>query len=203
MLVGSRAVVTDFGLARLIDSGAGGAATTRVAVGTPDYMAPEQIEGGSPAIASDIYALGAVMFEMVTGRRAFQRETAAETMTAILREDPPEDAIAGVPPAIERIVRRCLEKKPEARFRSAHDLAFALEAFSGTTSASAPNLTTTVSAVRDSPTFRNSRPAMSRPSVEEDFVVDEQAARGPKRARARIHSTAREGFMRRLLKPSS
>src|SRR6185295_176214 len=85
---------------------------------------------------------------MVTGRRAFQRETAAETMTAILREDPPEIAMAGgVPPAIERIVRRCLEKKPEARFRSAHDLAFALEALSGTASASAPDLAAAVSAV--------------------------------------------------------
>src|SRR5439155_2340843 len=96
---------------------------------------------------ADIFAFGAMLYEMVTGRRAFQRETAAETMTAILREDPPETTMAGVPPAIERIVRRCLEKKPEARFRSAHDLAFALEAFSGGSSTSAPSVATAVSAI--------------------------------------------------------
>src|SRR6185436_16972642 len=109
--------------------------------------APEQVRGAAADSRADIFAFGALLFEMVTGRRAFQRETAAETMTAILREDPPEDAMAGVPSAIERIVRRCLEKKPEARFRSAHDLAFALEAFSGTTSAAAPARTTPASAV--------------------------------------------------------
>jgi eukaryotic-like serine/threonine-protein kinase len=151
-----RVKILDFGLARQDSPLIAGATLPPTlnhptepgaVLGTVGYMAPEQVRGAAVDSRADIFAFGALLFEMVTGRRAFQRETAAETMTAILREDPPEDAMGGVPPAIERIVRRCLEKKPEARFRSAHDLAFALEAFSGTTSASAPNLTTTGSAV--------------------------------------------------------
>src|SRR4029078_9860712 len=120
-------------------------------------MAPEQVRGAAVDSRADIFAFGAMLYEMVTGRRAFQRETAAYTMTAILREDAPELAIAsGVTPAIEQIVRRCLEKKPEARFRSAHDLAFALEALSGTTSASTSSVATAASAVPV--TRRSSRP---------------------------------------------
>ncbi len=151
-----RVKILDFGLARQDSPLVGGATVAPTlnnptepgaVLGTVGYMAPEQVRGAAVDSRADIFAFGAMLFEMVTGQRAFLRETAAETMTAILREDPPEAAMAGVPPAIERIVRRCLEKKPEARFRSAHDLAFALEAFSGTTSASAPNLTTPVPAV--------------------------------------------------------
>jgi Tol biopolymer transport system component len=152
-----RVKILDFGLARQdspVIAGATLAPTLNnptepgTVLGTVGYMAPEQVRGGAVDSRADVFAFGAMLYEMVTGRRAFQRETAAETMTAILREDPPEIAMAGgVPPAIERIVRRCLEKKPEARFRSAHDLAFALEALSGTASASAPDLAAAVSAV--------------------------------------------------------
>ena len=137
-----RVKILDFGLARQdspVIAGATLAPTLNnptepgAVLGTVGYMAPEQSAAAAVDSRADIFAFGAMLYEMVTGRRAFQRETAAETMTAILREDPPEIAMAsGVPPAIERIVRRCLEKKPEARFRSAHDLAFALEALSGT-----------------------------------------------------------------------
>jgi hypothetical protein len=150
-----RVKILDFGLARQdspVIAGATLAPTLNnptepgTVLGTVGYMAPEQVRGGAVDSRADIFAFGALLYEMVTGQRAFSRETSAETMTAILREDLPEAALGGVPPAIERIVRRCLEKKPEARFRSAHDLAFALEAFSGTTGASTPNLATAVPA---------------------------------------------------------
>ena len=83
---------------------------------------------------TDIFSFGAVLYEMLCGRRAFQQDTAAETMTAILKEDPPEFGETETPMSegIERIMRRCLEKSPEQRFQSAKDLGFALEALSGT-----------------------------------------------------------------------
>ncbi len=90
---------------------------------------------------TDIFAFGAVLYEMISGQRAFSRDSAAETMTAILKEEPPElnEMDHPVSPGLERIVRRCLEKQPEQRFQSAKDLAFALEALSGTTSKTAAN----------------------------------------------------------------
>lgn len=102
-------------------------------MGTVGYMSPEQVQGLSADQRSDIFSFGAVIFEMFWGRRAFKGATAVETMNAILKEDPPEvsDADRPVPPALERIARRCLEKKPQERFHSAHDLALALEALSG------------------------------------------------------------------------
>jgi eukaryotic-like serine/threonine-protein kinase len=92
-------------------------------------MSPEQVRGQAVDHRSDLFSLGCVLYEMLTGRRAFQRETAAETMTAILKEDPPEIADSGVvtPPAMDRLVRHCLEKRPEERFQSAQDVAFDLE----------------------------------------------------------------------------
>ena len=88
---------------------------------------------GSPADArTDLYAVGVLLFQCLTGHKPFQRETAPETMTAILREDPPEIDRDGVSPSVARIVQRCLEKLPEQRFQSAHDLAFALEGTSQT-----------------------------------------------------------------------
>jgi Tol biopolymer transport system component len=111
-----------------------------VVMGTAGYMAPEQVRGGDIDSRTDIFAIGTVLYEMVSGRRAFRRDTAAETMTAILKEDPPELGEMGHPvsPGLERIIRRCLEKQPEQRFQSAKDLAFALEALTGTSSKSAP-----------------------------------------------------------------
>jgi len=107
-------------------------------VGTAGYMAPEQVRGESVDARTDIFSFGAVLFEMLSGRRAFRRDTSAETMTAVLKDDPPEwtDSEHPVAPALDRIVRRCLEKSPEQRFQSAKDLAFALEALSGTSQAS-------------------------------------------------------------------
>jgi Tol biopolymer transport system component len=107
-------------------------------LGTVGYMSPEQVKGHPADHRSDIFSLGCVLYELATGRRAFQRDTAAETMTAILREDAPDlprDSGAS-PAAIEPVIRHCLEKQPDERFQSARDLAFALQALSGTTSMS-------------------------------------------------------------------
>src|SRR5206468_7417598 len=92
---------------------------------------------------TDIFAFGSVLYEMLSGKRAFHRDTAPETMTAILKEEPPEWATDSkiVSPALERIVRRCLEKEPEQRFQSARDLAFALGALSGTDASAAMRAT--------------------------------------------------------------
>src|SRR5258706_12976317 len=145
---GGRVKILDFGLAKQsLPRGAGDTQSPTVprqtepgvVLGTVGYMSPEQVKGRPADARSDIFSFGAVLYEMLTGRRAFQRETAAETMTAILREDPPEPSATGVQlaPALERIVRHCLEKEPDERFRSPHDLAFALEAVSGSSSAGA------------------------------------------------------------------
>lgn len=140
-----RVKILDFGLAKLapddtpMADSAGLALTSSPTeagkvMGTVGYMAPEQVRGYAVDSRADIFAFGAVLYEMVSGRRAFHHDTAAETMTAILKEDPPElsEMTQPVPPGLDRIVRRCLEKAPEQRFQSAKDLAFALGALSGT-----------------------------------------------------------------------
>src|SRR5436190_21791014 len=117
-------------------------------MGTVGYMSPEQVRGETADHRSDIFSFGAILHEMITGRRAFKRETMAETMTAILKEEP-EDLSASNPnisPSLERIVNRCLEKKPERRFQSTADLGFALEALSQPTSSSGGTLTTMAAA---------------------------------------------------------
>ncbi|HXW61761.1 MAG TPA: protein kinase [Candidatus Acidoferrales bacterium] len=141
-----RIKILDFGLAKLVQTlseeseGATLAAlppavtAAGVVLGTPGYMAPEQVRGQGSDARTDIFAFGAVLYEMLSGVRTFRRETAAESMTAVLKEDPAEFSDAGclVSPALDRIVRRCLEKSPEQRFQSARDLSFALSALSGT-----------------------------------------------------------------------
>jgi len=142
-----RVKILDFGLAKLARPGGdtseeatlGTAASPEtspgVVLGTVGYMSPEQVRGQAADHRSDIFALGTILYEMLSGRRAFRRDTSAETMTAILKEDPPElsNSALQVSPALDRIVHRCLEKSPELRFQSAKDLAFALEGISGTT----------------------------------------------------------------------
>ena len=144
-----RVKILDFGVAKLARGNAepDGATMTSshtaagVVLGTASYMAPEQVRGEPVDARTDMFAFGAVLFEMVSHKRAFQRGTTAETMTAILREDPPEitDVQPPMAPAMDRIIRRCLEKNPENRFQSAKDLAFGLDALSqiSTTSQSA------------------------------------------------------------------
>jgi Tol biopolymer transport system component len=105
-------------------------------VGTVGYIAPEQIRGGRGDHRSDIFAFGAIVHEMLTGKPPYARETPVETLTAILKDEPPEFGDLGVrvPDALERVVRHCLEKNPDERFQSARDLAFDLGAISGLTS---------------------------------------------------------------------
>ena len=109
-----------------------------VVLGTVGYMAPEQVRGLSADHRADIFAFGAILYEILSGQRAFQGETAADAMSAILAKDPPDltDADRHIPPALARIVERCLEKSPAARFKSADDLAFALGALSTPSSTS-------------------------------------------------------------------
>src|SRR5262249_23504754 len=99
---------------------------------TVGYMSPEQVRGEKTDHRSDIFSFGAILHEMLTGRRAFKRETMAETMTAILKEEPEvlSTSNPNISPALERIVNRCLEKKPARRFQSTADLGFALESLS-------------------------------------------------------------------------
>src|SRR5687767_13553980 len=132
-----RIKILDFGLAKLthssddaIVSGATVADTEQGTVlGTAGYMSPEQVRGEPVDHRSDIFSLGAIIYEMLTGRAAFARATGAETIAAILKDDPPAEA-SFAPPALERVVLRCVEKNREARFQSARDLAFNLQAFS-------------------------------------------------------------------------
>ena len=141
LLRDGRVKILDFGLARHLPSLTGATQTVQVAtdpgvvMGTVGYMAPEQVRGEQVDARADLFAFGAVLYEMLTGQRAFRRNTAAETMTAILRDEPPEltQQRADLSPALERIVRHCLEKDPSQRFQSARDIAFALETLSGST----------------------------------------------------------------------
>jgi len=135
-----RIKILDFGLAKQSPSQHADDVTVTSAdtaagmvMGTAGYMAPEQVRGQPVDPRTDIFAFGAVLYEMLSGVRAFRRDTAAETMTAVLKDDPPElsDGAHLVSPALDRIVRRCLEKNPEQRFQSARDLGFALTALSG------------------------------------------------------------------------
>jgi len=142
-----RVKVLDFGLARVTRPGSATTAagladaetqvvntTPGIVVGTMGYMSPEQLRGEGVDGRSDIFSLGCVLYEMVAGEKAFARKTAAESISAILNEDPAELAGSGrqVPPDFDRIIAHCVEKKPEDRFQSARDLAFALRTISST-----------------------------------------------------------------------
>jgi serine/threonine protein kinase len=148
-----RVKILDFGLAKLTESTLREAQTdvpTRkiktaagTVLGTVGYMAPEQVRGERVDHRADIFSFGAVLYEMLSGRRAFQSNSAVETMSAILKEDPPElSKINGkVSPSIERVVNRCLEKSMEERFQSVRDIGFALEALSESSSSTAQTTT--------------------------------------------------------------
>jgi Tol biopolymer transport system component len=138
-----RVKILDFGLAKLTQpdfgaSDATGLATASpgtepgVVLGTVGYMSPEQVRGAPVDHRSDVFSFGAILYEMLTGARAFRGDSAVEAMNAILKEEPPEPSESGrsVTPGLERIVRHCLEKNPALRFQSARDLAFDLESLS-------------------------------------------------------------------------
>ena len=139
-----RVKILDFGLAKLTGAGDGTQSQTEVptrkidtdpgvVMGTIGYMSPEQLRGRVADHRSDIFSFGAILYEMLSGNRAFRGESTADTMSAILREDPPDLSATNktINPALERVVNHCLEKNPEERFHSASDLGFALEALSG------------------------------------------------------------------------
>lgn len=139
-----RVKILDFGLARFRPAASPRDDTVTQAdtqvgtiLGTVGYMSPEQVRGGAAEAPSDIFSLGGVLYEMVSGQRAFSRPSAADTLAAILGQDPPELGKSGreVPPEFEAVIRRCLEKNPGERFQSARDLAFRFrEMLSGSTS---------------------------------------------------------------------
>jgi Tol biopolymer transport system component/predicted Ser/Thr protein kinase len=158
-----RVKVLDFGLAKLTrpdtvlpsgDAPTAAATETGVILGTLGYMSPEQVRGQAADHRSDIFSLGAILYEMLSGKRAFHASTPVETLNAILKEDPPSLPTSGsggaLPPTVELIVRRCLEKVPEQRFQSASDVAFALERLTGSAAATRAGAATT-------------RPAWARP----------------------------------------
>jgi len=137
-----RIKILDFGLAKLTQpvpsrqhsvlTAAGSASEPGTVMGTVGYMSPEQVRGQGVDHRTDIFSFGTILYEMLTGRRAFQKPTPADTMSAILNEEPTpvSQVVANIPPAFERTTQRCLEKSPEQRFQAASDLAFALEALS-------------------------------------------------------------------------
>lgn len=152
-----RVKILDFGLAKLIRGDAIDVSDTQsptrtaepltqttagVVLGTVGYMSPEQVRGKPADARSDIFALGTILYEMLSGQRAFEKDSSADTMAAILKEDPPELSTHSrqIAPAIERIVHHCMEKNPAERFHSARDLAFNLEALSGTSTQATPSL---------------------------------------------------------------
>jgi eukaryotic-like serine/threonine-protein kinase len=143
-----RVKILDFGLAKLSPPKDGGedltSAGTRsllteagAVFGTVSYMSPEQVRGESVDARSDLFALGTILCEMLTGRHVFRRGTAADTMSAILKEDPSELPVR-VPASLSRVVSRLLEKMPEDRFQSASDLGFSLEALSSRSGSAMP-----------------------------------------------------------------
>jgi eukaryotic-like serine/threonine-protein kinase len=148
-----RVKILDFGLAKLIQANSNECQTdipTRrvdtdpgVVMGTVGYMSPEQVRGQNVDHRSDIFAFGAIVYEMLSGQRAFRGDSPVDTMSAILKEEPPDLSATNhyVSPALERLVDHCLEKNPEERFHSARDLAFALEALSASSVASTETVT--------------------------------------------------------------
>ncbi|MEA2164967.1 MAG: eukaryotic-like serine/threonine-protein kinase [Thermoanaerobaculia bacterium] len=141
-----RIKILDFGLAKLTapadvpeDQTAKRGTAPGTVMGTAGYMSPEQVLALDIDHRSDIFSFGAILYEMLSGHRAFKRDSSVETMNAILKEDPPELSITGahVSPAIDRIIRRCLEKNAAARFQNARDLSFALDGLSGTSASQA------------------------------------------------------------------
>jgi eukaryotic-like serine/threonine-protein kinase len=143
-----RVKILDFGLAKLTQTEPGvhtslptmtQATEAGVVLGTAGYMSPEQVRGIAVDARSDIFSFGAILYEMLSGKRAFHGDTAADTMSAILREDPAElnETNRNVSPALERMVQHCLEKNPEQRFHSASDIAFDLEHLTGISSTTA------------------------------------------------------------------
>jgi Tol biopolymer transport system component len=162
-----RVRILDFGLAKLTrpeEMAADASALTLthgstpgIVLGTVGYMSPEQVRGTPADSRSDIYSFGVVLYEMLSGKNFFLRDTAADTQSALLKEDAPElvPSVQGVSPALDRVVRRILEKEPAARFQSVRDLGFALQAVTGSGASSS------VEAPQALPQTQSARPGLS------------------------------------------
>ena len=186
-----RVKILDFGLAKLKLDGAesgqtdagtvSGGTLPGVVLGTMGYMSPEQVRGKPADRRSDLFSFGTILYEMLSGQRAFRGDTAADTITAILSKEPPDISQTNkdVPPGLDRIVRHCLEKNPEERFESARDVAFDLESLSHV---STP---TGVIALPAAPEAR----ALDRPGA------DRRGRRSRRRARCRVR-LRKEGRLR-------
>jgi serine/threonine protein kinase len=177
-----RVKILDFGLAKFQPAKSTGVYGPTVSLqptspghvlGTVGYMSPEQVRGQPADARSDIFATGAVLYEMLTGNRAFRKPTSAETMNAILNEDPStvSQVAPNLPPGLQRIVNRCLQKNPEHRFQHASDLGFALESLSESTITppTDAHLQQEVSAIRSrrtlaTATYSSPRPMASSPA---------------------------------------
>jgi hypothetical protein len=152
---GNHVKILDFGLAKQVATSrqfrsapsSDSRTVTEFVMGTPGYSAPEQIGGKTVDHRADIFSLGTILYELLSGRRAFMGDDGIEIMNASVKQEPPDLLVIApdVPPALEHITRRCLEKKPDQRFQCASDLAFAIEALSGTPS---PAYTTKAQAPR-------------------------------------------------------
>ena len=166
--------ILDFGLARRDAPGGASAAealtvartTPGTILGTVGYMSPEQVRGETADHRTDVFSLGAILYELVFGERAFRAETDVETMTAILREDPPALRRRGAAPnEIVRVIARCLEKKPDERFQSASDLAFVLTVFEGAEASEPVEATSPASGSRVPSAARSTISDSSRASI--------------------------------------
>ncbi len=187
-----RVKILDFGLAKLTHPEGIGDALTElpttpsgtepgVVMGTVGYMSPEQVRGQPADHRSDIFAFGAILYEMLAGQRAFQGDSSVEIMHAILKEEPPEfeELKRHVSPGLDRVVRRCLEKDAEERFQSARDLGFALEAISGVS-----GITAAVPAIQVVPSRRHLLAALAvagalMMAVVVSFVAGTRAGKTP------------------------
>jgi serine/threonine protein kinase/Tol biopolymer transport system component len=193
-----RLKILDFGIAKLTSKNPDGpvfemaATEPGMVMGTVGYMSPEQIRGEPVDYRSDLFSLGAIFFEMMSGTRAFKRDSSIETLSAILREDPPElvDLVPNCPPALERLIRRCLEKDRELRYQSARDLAFNLEtlaSMSGATTlppiARGVGTLTTAASGRVASTAANTAVLAATPSTSAQPARTATTARPPARPR--------------------
>ncbi|HEY1251194.1 MAG TPA: protein kinase [Thermoanaerobaculia bacterium] len=168
-----RVKILDFGLAKLKNEKDPGSQTDLqtvsggtqpgVVLGTMGYMAPEQVRGKAADRRSDLFAFGTILYEMLSGQRAFRGETAADTITAILTKEPPDlsQTNKDLPPGLDRIVRHCLEKNPEERFESARDVAFDLEALSGLSGSATGVAAMTAAAAEPRPRTRWTAPVLA------------------------------------------
>ena len=187
-----RVKILDFGLAKLKQAESGGPEETNlptgtvgtepgVVLGTMGYMSPEQVRGRAADTRSDIFSFGAILHEMLSGRRAFHGDTAADTITAILTKEPPDLSTTNqdVHPGLDRIVRHCLEKNPEERFQSASDIAFDLEALSGVSTPSGVTASTAARVRRRNLTVPIAAVAGAAASLALGFVLGRQTGTNP------------------------